>query len=303
MDTITLTKKQINDLTPFSIENEVKNTESRILILDKGNWNYSDGSLLLKKLFITGNEAMANKLFNVSLLKDKEEEIGIEELVIPQHLVAVRDGKKTPVIGFTVETQTDTRNLGVILNNIKISNEEKIELLYKVGALLKKTDNMKRKQIDFSFGDFHEYNILVKDNTNELRVVDIDSAYLGNNYPMASYYLSTNKNIGNLKRKYRLAQNGFIIPSKNSDLLCYNMMLLNTIAREKISSLDMAEYYSYIFYLKDLGFGNDIISSFERLYTTTSNINPCNYFDEIPLDKIPEAGYKVFKLKKEKNLI
>lgn len=56
-------------------------------------------------------------------------------------------------------------------------------------------------------------------------------------------------------------------------------------------------------YLKTLGFGSDIIESFNRVYSTDDNINPCEYLDQIPNDKIGEEGVKIFKYKKSRGKI
>lgn len=301
MNTIMLTQKQLNNLLPYYVEKEVRNSEAQIFMLNQGNWKFKD-ELLLKKLFITNNEAMASKLFTVSLLSDKEEEIGIEELVIPKHLVAVKSRKQNPIVGITVPKIEHSKNLGIILNNPKVNNEEKLELLYYVGKLIKKTQSLKKKGINFSFGDLHEYNFLVTED-NKLKAVDLDSAYLGTNYPMPSYYLVSNKNLDEIKGKYRKNKDGIVYPNKNTDLLCYDFMLLNTISRGQIHKLGISDYYDYLSYLKYLGYGKDIIKCFEVIYTSSSNINPINFLDQIPEDKIGESGIKIYQLKKDRKII
>ena len=64
--------------------------------------------------------------------------------------------------------------------------------------------------------------------------------------------------------------------------------------------MNIATYYEYINYLKSLGFGSDIIESFNRVYSTADNINPCEYLDQIPNNEIGEAGVKIFEYKKSK---
>lgn len=299
MNSISLTKKQLKNLTPLSINGKVKNTESQIYILDYGNWQHSDGNLLLKKLFIINNEYMASKLFNVSLLGDKREEIDMEELVIPNYL-ATMDNE---IIGFTVPRIFDSTNLSLILSDTKIDNSDKIQLLYKVGKLLKKVDSLRRKKIiNLHLGDLHEDNILVTKDNN-IKVIDLDSVYLGTNYPPVSHYLTTNKNLIYFGRKYKKNKDDIVYPTKSSDLLCYNMMILNTIARQNINRLDISEYFSYVNYLEYLGFGTDVINSFKRIYSQGANINSADFFDQIPLEKIGEAGFKVYQMKKDKGII
>ncbi len=297
MKTITLTKKQLEKLTRIELPKEVANTESEIYLLDKGNWRYSDGSLLLKKLHLISGDSIANKLYNISLLGDNEERIGLDELVIPKQLVSVDNN----VIGFTVP-RIDGENLGVILHDYKVSNEDKIKYLYKVGKLLKKTKKMTNIGLKFNFGDLHEYNFLINEN-NELRAIDLDSCYLNTLNPSPSYYLNTNKNLDIFKDKYKKNDMGIVYPDDNSDLLCYIMMILNTIGREKISRLGVSDYFEYVNYLDNLGFGKDIIRSFQNIYSKTNNINPSNYLEQIPDDKIGEASFKVFNLKKKRGIL
>ena len=80
-----------------------------------------------------------------------------------------------------------------------------------------------------------------------------------------------------------------------SDLLSYNMMILDTIANDDISQLKIEDYYDYINYLKYLGFGKQITDSFSNIYSKDNNTNPVDYFDQIPVDNLEEAKYKTFK--------
>lgn len=296
MNSITLTKKQLNSLTRLDV-GSAKNSEGEMYILDHGNWNYSDGSLLLKKLFIVDGEAMANKLFTVSLLGDKKEDIDMNELVIPNNLAVV----KNEVIGFTVPLIPEAKNLKVILDNPKIDNSIKIDYLYKVGKMLKKVNSLnRRKIINLTIGDLHEDNILVTKD-HDIRVVDLDSAYLDTSYPTPSFYLR-NSEIGNF-RKYKFNSSGIVYPTKNTDLLCYNSMILNTISKNRIDKLSVSDYFSYINYLESLGFGQDIVKAFRRVYTNGENINPADYLDQVPEEKMGEALYKVYELKKQKGKV
>lgn len=300
METITLTKKQLNSLKLYHIEKDVMNTESQIYILDKGNWHYSKSGLLLKKLYVTDLLYMSNKLFTVSLLNSKKEAIGIDELVIPKHLVYTDN----ELIGFTIPDIKNSMNLGIFLSDLKVDISEKIKYLSKVGELLKKVKSLRDKGIlNFYFGDLHEYNFLLKPDLEKIYAVDLDSSYLNTNYPLPSHYLYTNKNISNFENKYRANEVGITYPNENTDLFCYNMMVLNTIAHDKVSNLDMVDYFSYINYLEYLGFGSDLLSSFKRVYSNGNNINISDFLDQIPIDKSGESLYKVYDLKRKKGLI
>lgn len=300
METITLTKKQLNSLKLYHMEKEIMNTEAEIFILDKGNWHYSKSNLLLKKLYMTDLLYMSNKLLTVSLLNSKKKEIGLDELVIPKHLVS----SDNELIGFTIPHIKDSMNLGVFLKDLKVDISQKIKYLSKVGELLRKVKTIRDKNIlNFYFGDLHEYNFLLKEKEEKIYAVDLDSSYLNTNYPLPSHYLYTNNNISNFSNKYRANELGITYPTENSDLFCYNMMILNTIAHDKVSRLDMVDYFNYINYLEYLGFGRDLLKSFKRLYSNGNNINVSSFLDQIPIDKSGESLYKVYDLKRKKGLI
>lgn len=293
MEAITLTHRQFEKLDSYPIQNGILNTESRFYLLPrKEKWN--EKVYLLKYLYIQDQETMANKLFTVSMLGDKIEQLNIKELTIPKHLVVI-DHK---IVGFTVPKENG-ENLGLLLNDSTITNEEKIKYLYLVGNLIKRVQNNTKYIMPFHFGDLHAYNFLLERDKNLLHAVDLDSAYLDTGYPSPSYYLCRNRCLGNFPEKYHQNDSGIIVPDDNTDLFCYNMMLLETVARGKITTIGIEAYYDYLNYLKDLGFGKNLIHSFERLYWPTENINPCDYLDEIPVDKLGMAGLKVFTYKKQ----
>lgn len=293
MEILSLSPKQLDKLKRLPLPNGVFNDESEIYIMDNRKCLGKE-KLLLKKLFITEGDCIANKLYNISLLGDNKDKIGIDELVIPNYLVAI----KRKIEAFTVPL-IEGENLGIIINNPKISNEKKLDYLYKVGRLIKKTQKLEDKGIKFNFGDLHEYNFMVgKD--DKTYAIDLDGSYLNTANPQPSKYLIENPNLGLFPTKYTGNEYGLIFPDNNSDLLCYNMMLLNAIGRSEVSKMNIATYYEYINYLRSLGFGSDIIESFNRVYSTADNINPCEYLDQIPNNEIGEAGVKIFEYKKSK---
>lgn len=297
MEILSLSQKQFKKLKKLPLPKGVVNTESEIYILDNKKFN-SKEKLLLKKLTVIGESYISNKIYNVSLLGDNKDRIGIDELVIPNYLVSI-DGK---VESFAVP-KIEGSNLGSIINNPKISNEKKLYYLYKVGKLIKKTQKLEDKGIKFNFGDLHEDNFMVGKKDDKAYAIDLDGSYLKSSYPQPSKYLIENPNLGLFPTKYISTGTGLIVPNDNSDLLCYNMMILNTIGKDEVSEMDIAGYSEYISYLKTLGFGKDIIKSFNSIYEAADNINPYEYLDQIPNDKIEEARVKVFKYKKSRGKI
>lgn len=297
MRTLTLTQRQLDKLKRLPLDEEISNKESIIYQTDALPHNKVLPNTLLKYLHIKDKESMANKLFTVSMLSDYEAKLGIKELVIPSHLVSV-DGQ---AVGFTVPKINNATNLGVIIHDPNIPKQKKLELLRKVGELLSKTTNLEKYGIHFYFNDLHEYNFLVDNDTEELYAIDLDSAALNSEYPQSSYYMYSNPNLGVAPNKYKANVFGLTYPDRNTDIFCYNMIVIDTIANHKVSQLPVEDYYDYINYLRDLGFGEDLLTAFSSVYTTADNKNVSDYFDDIPKDKLPQASYAVFQgLKRSK---
>lgn len=298
MKTISLTENQFKRLTPFRLSKDIRSTEGSFFYLDKGNWDYVREELLFKKLYINSDTVMANKLFTISMLNSNDVFASLEEFVIPKYLVSI-DGI---IQGFALSEKKNVSNLGAILSSKEISLQQKLFLLEKVGLLLCKVHNLQKNNISFSFGDLHPYNFLV-DQFQNLFVVDLDSSYFGTGLPLSSYYLSTNRHIDKIASKYHFSEDGMSFPDYNSDLFCYNMMILNTIAGENMNRLSLEDYYEYISYLDSLCFSDKLLQSFHNVYTASTNVNPVSFLKQIPMDRVYEAGYKVFQKKKECGII
>lgn len=294
--TLTLTQQQVNRLKKLPLESEISNKESIIYQTDTLPKHKIERNTLFKYLHIKDKESMANKLYTVSMLSDYEATLNIKELVIPRQLVSVNG----QAVGFTVPQIKDATNLGVILHDPKIPKEKKLELLRKVGELLNKTENLEKYGIHFYFNDLHEYNFLIDNKTEDLYAIDLDSAALNSEYPLASYYMYSNPNLGVAPNKYKANVFGLTYPDHNSDLFCYNMIVLDTIAGYQVSLLPLEEFYEYTSYLRDLGFGQNLIDAFNSVYTPADNKNVANFLDEVPTSMLGQALYNVFKIRKNK---
>lgn len=293
MKTINISQNKLTKLEPYPVPNKVLNSEAKLFYFKIKKEMY-----LLKKLFITNKEQFSNKLFTISMLNDYQKDINIPELVIPSHFVSF----KGEIIGITVPEIKNSTNVGILLHDLKVDSKEKIELLNKIGMLLKTTMSM--DEFNFYFNDLHEYNFILDENQN-LRAVDLDSATLNSCYALPSYYLGTvlRENFVGLNEKYTQNKDGQFYPSDDGELFSYNMMLLNTIANEKIQKVSLNDYYLYLKYLKDLGYGRHIIKIFQNLYSNAPNQNAVHYLDEIPLDNFEVSDYRIFKLRNKKDFI
>ena len=285
MNRISLKGHEVDKLKQYPTGN-VMSTESIIYYYK----HYDSKNLLIKKLFLTDKDIFKRKIDTIEDINNSELS-NFEELVIPEDLVVVR-GKK---IGFTIREITDSTNLGFILDDPKVSIEKKILLLKKIGELLNKTMSCDK---DFYINDLQPFNFLV-DKDDNIRVVDLDSSATNSNNPLISFYMTLDNKTRQID-KYHVTADGLSYPDNNSDLFCYNMMILNTISGNKIHKLNFAEFYNYLFYLSSIGMNSDLINSFVTLYENKDNINPVDYLSNINKESLYRSQYNVYKLNKKR---
>ncbi|MFA5602335.1 MAG: hypothetical protein WDA21_01195 [Bacilli bacterium] len=96
--------------------------------------------------------------------------------------------------------------------------------------------------------------------------------------------------------KYHKDENGLYIADYNTDILCYNFVILNTISGDKLNMYAVAGYYLYLDYLRDLGFEYELLDCFNNVYTVHNNEFPTKFLDTIPSD-ISSANHVVFEKK------
>lgn len=290
-----LSKKKFASLERYFVPDQVTNTEGQLFIIhDHQKWE--DKRYLLKRLYIDEGDSFGNKLLTVNTLIDNKDEIGVGELVYPEKLAIVND----KVIGFTMPLIENSVNLSCLMNSFNVPKEDKIAYLKQVGDILKKVQQVKKFDRNFFLGDVHEGNFIVEAETMKVRAIDLDSCKIGSNQPFPARYLSTNTGLTSLVKKYPVNENGISIPNVNTELLCYNLMILNFIANGPAYKMKLDEYYLYLQYLRDLGFSDELLDSFNRLYANCDNISPMELLDDMP-ENIHLASYNVFKYKMNRN--
>lgn len=150
---------------------------------------------------------------------------------------------------------------------------------------------------DFYLNDMHEANFMV-DKNGIIRVIDIDSCKIGNNKISTSKYLNPFSQIAEMPYKYYQNHDytspGFIVPNNDSELYCYIIMILNYIYDGKITELSIEEFYTYMQYLKDIGFDKDLVDNFSNIYEYKNNENPYQLLETLP-SNLGQASNKVFK--------
>lgn len=294
MEIVNLRMHNVRKLKPLILEKGVFNTESYILILDR---KHIKGNIKEDKVFKyldaqDDDKVMAKKTATVMAL-DSSSYKEIEELVIPDTLVVVEDR----ITGFGMPLIKNHRNLGVIVNNRNIKLKTKLKYLKDVGTLI---DKVQRQDDEYTlnFGDLNEYNFIIDEDDN-VKAVDLDSSYIGSGTPTyTAYYLLKNPYIKEVPEKYRVTRQHQVIPSDNSDLYCYNMILLNAISGVDMFKKDIPTYYAYTSYLKELGIPKELFKCFNDIYTPAQNINPKDMLDELTAIPEKELKYKSFLKRK-----
>lgn len=283
METVVIPKRKFNALEPFD-----NGYEADVFKIELKN-KWATETKLLKKLYLDSGTSFGNKLLTINTLIDFSSKLEADFLVLPEKL-AILDNKIVGYImrfieGFTLQHILDDKN---------ISNEYKIDCFRKIGSVLRKMEVIRTYKgvPDFFLGDMHEKNFLV-DLNDEIKVIDLDSSKIGNNQSFPSRYLYSSNGMGKLNKKYETSSFGVTKVDENTDLYCYNIMILNFLSGVDISLLTVKDFYNYIQYLEDIKLNHKLTTGFSLLYTKNDNINTDIYLDEsIDFEKSKYLEYK-----------
>lgn len=290
METINITKKRFESLKPYQLPNYVYNTEGTLYILPiKNRWNTQ--IKLLKRLYINSGNVFGNKLQTINSLIDNKDGIDIEEIIFPEKIAIV----DSEIVGFTMPL-INSINLKTALLSKSISNERKIKYLKQIGLILEKMKLVREYTNinDFYINDLHESNFIVTTDTDDIRIIDIDSCKINGNQIFDSKYLSPKSFINKIYKyqrsnsydtkyqyanddeyyKYSTNSKEKFIPDENTDLYCYMIVILNFLYGGDISKFTLEEFYDYLAYLDGIGVNNKFIDIAEKLIDGSPNENP-----------------------------
>lgn len=282
MEEITLTKKQFDTLKEYQLPKDLFTAEASLYILPISN-KWQVNSKLLKKFYITQGASFNNKLQTIKSLIEFKEVINIDEMVFPEKLVVVEE----QIVGYTMEL-IPSINLETALSSNEISTERKIKYLYQIGIILEKMDYVRKYTSlkDFYMNDIHENNFVIDINTDSIKAIDTDSYKINNNIALTigSKYLQPGTIITNIP-KYK-QDNSFayacsFIPSKDTDLYCYIIMILNFMYGGGIEKLEIEELYNYLEYLHQIGVDTKLINIFKKILSNSPNENPYNLLETL----------------------
>ncbi len=233
MKTIDISKRKFSNLQPLILSNKIVNTEAVIY-----HFRYSsDYDGVLKKLYLSSGNVFASKLYTIEML-NYHRDILPESFVIPDALVSVRG----EIVGFCMPKVMGD-NLSVLLSDDNVDYREQLFYLKCVGEEIEKLNNIRKYSYlkDIYFGDLQECNFVVDRNSKKLFAVDLDSCKISGNVAMASRYLNPKALLDSTINKYTVNKDdnvlAYIIPTSNSDLYCYNIMVLNYLYGDNINNL------------------------------------------------------------------
>ena len=83
-----ISKMKLEQLDNLDIPKEVFNTEAELFIFDKKE-KWAKEHYAFKKFYVDNGEVFSNKLYTLHQLIDKKDQIGIEELVMPDRLISI----------------------------------------------------------------------------------------------------------------------------------------------------------------------------------------------------------------------
>lgn len=277
MKVISVSKRKLKKMPTLQLSHKVFNTEGKLYVYDEKNkWNHFNE--LLKIYFNQSDAYLANKIYIISQLIASSEYLDMPELVLPKSLVSV-DGE---INGFAMPYIENNINLSLLLKNPKVNIKQKLEYLKEILALLEKISKIKQLEDKFFLGDIHEGNFILDIDEQIIKAVDLDSSYINNSSIAVSKYLTFNSKITNNPIKYPHDEEGRAIPNKNTTMLCFIYMLLNSLSNSEVCYWSMNEFYNYLYFLEKMGISKELLSVISTIYTPTQN----NDFDASLLDSI-----------------
>ena len=280
-----ISKKRFENLEMYKLPSTVFNSEAQMYTLPiKNRWQTINK--LLKRLYVTSGPMFGNKLQTINSLIDLQDTIDIPEIVFPEKIAVVN----YEIVGYIMDL-VESINLETALRSYDVPAETKIKYLRQIGEILEKMKQVRKftSVKDFYLNDIHENNFVIDTKTDSIRVVDIDSCKINGNFTFGSRYLSP-MSMANQIPKYKHEENGmcggFFVPTEDTELYCYIIMILNTLYGGGINRLPLEEFYNYIEYLHSLGISQELINIFEKIVSNTHNENPYLLLEEL----IPYLG-------------
>lgn len=170
------------------------------------------------------------------------------------------------------------------LSNNNISLSKKIDVLKKIGVILKKIEES-NPRYSACFSDVHGGNFMIDYDGNVHAIDTTGMGLLGipGTTNLYTYYLAK-RNIS----KYEANCYGIMNTSKQTDIYCYVMMIVEVLLNNKnVFSFETDIYKSLIELLDKIGFDSRLVASLSSVMDNDAkNINPFIYLDTIEEEKV-----------------
>ena len=225
------------------------------------------------KIYNINNKRLLNKkLKTIKYLYEFNKEEHIEELVLANGLIYIDN-----LFAGEILPKIDGINTSKILYDKSIDFNKRLEILKKIGIILDKIHKSNPKY-NASFTDVHPDNFMVKD--DKVYAVDSSSIKLYDSEGVVNFYLSQ---LGTMNVcKYDIDYAKDIIPSKETDIYCYIMMILKFLSGFDLHVVSFNRYNQYLDKLANNGFDINLINSFRSIYDENiDNIDPLPYIDTL----------------------
>ena len=293
MEIYKINDSQVNDMPKYVLSNEICNSESQLFVIKNQNGK-EERDKLLKRYCLISEIMLKNKLKTINSLLNLEYDTNIENLVLPEKLAVINGEFSGFIMPFI-----DSNNLKKILSDFNTPIEFKIDYLKQIGGILRKLKKYRTysSHPNFFLNDIQECNFIVENRSGKVFVVDVDSSKIDNNFVFASYYLGCYSPVYSVV-KYKTTTNnicgGMIEPDENTELLCYNVMILNLLFNGNVLKLEMSNFYNYLDYLNELGLNKELIDIFAKIYDDVPNENP-DYLLDCLKDVYPKSLFPISK--------
>jgi hypothetical protein len=282
MEIINLTKEEFDELVPLNLRKNTTHTEANFFYMPKCDE---------KIIKVHRNPVISEKYEVANNLEKFKNENSFEELITPSKILEVDGAFK----GF-IFPKVSGKNAKVYLKSESCSMQTKIKILKQIGAILEKLKDYEVKY-KMAYGDVHSDNFMVENSSLKVYGIDTDSMKILNSPGVTNFYLFFSPWAKELD-KYEYNNFGMALPSYQTDIYCFVMMILEIISDSKIVYvMDLYELKIYLDYLSLMGFDSGLLNSIASIFTkNTDNINPLPYLDS--LNKVSEkSSLKTFLLK------
>ena len=237
---------------------------------------------MLLKRFALYLDGKIRQLENLEFLNNHELLVNDNEFMFSSKIVRIDNTEVGMLLPYF-----ESKSLDEIFKDVTIPIDVKRNYLVKVGNLLERLDAYRMLDSDlktFYIGDIHGGNFLF-DNNGRMKLIDLDSCNVNGNKPFPILYNFFKDNLLDpvIKEKYPLYPDTTIItPSINSDLYCYTIMIVSSLFGFNAASYTADQFNAYLDYLFSIGFGEELLHCFGKIYTKDDNVNPVKYIDQIP---------------------